>query len=259
MKLLFRKVTAILRVGLVGVLLFAMAGCDRVAGGGGVVAPERAIAAPSQETSAVVGVAGIDVTGSYTYFETARARFTQILRRARPGDSWYVRAIGATSYSDEAALLTLRLPFAATEALNPFDRRAKLRQAQRDLQLGRLRTTAIQELEHWNLKTLPSGMRSRTDVYGFLAKAADLFSSAPNARHVIVMASDLVDNVRQRGAKIDLRGADVIVVFFQQGVDVVEMQRRRQRWEAELRRLGAGRATFLDASEGIAPALEALF
>lgn len=214
---------------------------------------------PTVVRGPIAGVAGLDVSGSYGTFETARTQLLAVLRAARAGESWQVREISARSYADDASIVVLRMPLRREVAANPWDRRAK----QRIRQANEARLKPVQDalagLEAFSPEKLPRAVRRRTDIYGFLAKAADVLGRAPaTTRKVVVLASDLEDTAVQGRVNMDLNAAEVFVIAFESGVDVTATQRLRKHWIGELQRLGAGTLTFLDPHDDLSTVLSTI-
>jgi protein tyrosine phosphatase (PTP) superfamily phosphohydrolase (DUF442 family) len=89
----------------------------------------------------------------------------------------------------------------------------------------------------------------RTDIYGFLAAAADRFALAPKGyKRILILASDLEDNVGYQ-PKVNLASAQVAVLGFQSSKDPVRTQQVKQGWIKRLTEAGATRVVFLPLEE----------
>jgi hypothetical protein len=192
-----------------------------------------------------VVVFGIDDTGSYGLWEQAKSIACRVVDQLQPGDILNCRRITDSSYLDTCLILKLAMPL--IEELgnnNPFDRKAKRVMRQQDSGIKALKREACNRL---------SGLRStnskRTDIYGFVAAAADRFALAPKEhKRILILASDLEDNVGYQ-PKMNLAGAQVAVLGFQSSKDPVKTQRVKQSWTKRFTEAGATRIVFLPLEE----------
>ncbi len=218
----------------------------------------QAEASPVEVHGPTVGVAGLDVSGSYAHFEVARAQLVSTMRAARGGESWVVREISSRSYTDAASIAVLKLPRSRMVVSNTYDLRGKAQAQQANERRLEPARKAIEAVEQFALDKLPRAVRRGTDVYGLLARAAELFARAPQgSRRVVVLATDLEDMGVQGRVQIDLGGAEVFVLAFESGPDVGYTQRLKERWTRELARFGSAAPTFLDPSDDLRTALNA--
>ncbi|MGA2263308.1 MAG: hypothetical protein ABSH28_17975 [Acidobacteriota bacterium] len=192
-------------------------------------------------------VYGIDISGSFHSINNAFAQAAkQVEHHAQPGDVWLFRLINNQSYADEASVLVLRCPPPIEDSPNPFDRLAKQRKQAADQEMARLRAAAAQFLLRYQTKA-----SLRTDIYGFLAKAGELLAAAPpGTRKILIIDSDLEDNVAQNPA-INLRGVRVTVGWFQGSAQGKATQDLRLSWETKFRKYGATDVMFVDASQAM--------
>ncbi len=218
---------------------------------GGAAASDAVTNAQPVVARAIAVGAGCDVSLSYNMAEQCAVMLAgAVQQELRPGDSLFVRFIQTHSYDESAAFCTLRLPLVPAMPANPYDRsgRSKVRQAQQRIEA--LRGAAVRRLSEFRVAEVQGPERSGTDIYGFLAKAAELFSNAGDVDKVLTMGTDLISNQRQQIGNASLSGARVVIFYFQNGADVSQARRRKQFWTDELKRFGAGEVMFMDPSEG---------
>ena len=204
----------------------------------------------------ITGVAGLDVSNSYKNFEIAKAHLLATLRAARSRETWVVREISARSYTDDAHIALLQMPRGQVAVSNHYDRRGEA--AARMINERRLAgpRQALQALEEFSRQKLDRSVKKSTDVYGFLARASEILSRAPReSRGVIVLATDLEDMRMQEHIDVDLRGAEIVVLAFQSGPDVVYTKRLKEQWATEFRRFNASSFLVLDPTVELRAAL----
>ncbi len=193
----------------------------------------------------------IDATGSYTLPRQALDKAAEEFgHSARPGDQWFFRIITNRSYSDRAAVLTVRCPDPLPTSSNPFDTRARQQQHRLQRSLARLKAATATRL----LQFRPQVVRG-TDIYGALAKSGELLAQAPAlARKVLIIATDFGDTEKLE-TPTNLTGVEVLVALFQSGSSPSAARKARRFWTERLRQYGAIRMTWMDPSESLSQAL----
>jgi len=200
---------------------------------------------PKQELKRIV-VLGIDETGSYGLWEQAKSMVVRIIEQLRPGDIFYCRSITDASYLDKYTIFRLEIPFIEeTENENPFDRKSKNLHRSQVFQNNLLKREACSRLaavRYTNAK--------KTDIYGFLSAASDRFNLAPKgSQRILIVASDLKDNVGYSKIKLDLSGVQVAIIGFQSSKDPIKTRRLKNKWIKRLTQAGAVKVVFLSVEE----------
>ena len=218
---------------------FLILGCQ------GDEANAAAGASQQDQTARCIVVFGIDDTGSYGLWEKAKSIACQIVSQLQPGDAFNCRRITDSSYLDSSLIFRLELPLMEEkESNNPYDRKAK---NLREQQLSWIR--AIKGQACSRLSGLKPANSRRTDIYGFVAAAADRFALAPkDYKRILILASDLEDNVGYQ-PKLNLAGARAAVLGFQSSKDPVRTQRLKETWTRKFTEAGAARVIFLPLEE----------
>lgn len=189
----------------------------------------------------LVAVYGIDETGSYSFRNKAIALGQGIIKGLDPGDVFYARRITDGSYKDDCNVLRLELPEVGTPPQNKFDKRAR-HQWQRKLDM----VTGLKVQASNALSSMAPVKAKRTDIWGFLAAAADRFKAEckGDCEKVIVIASDMKDNCN-REVKMDLAGVTVIVAGFESGNDPALALKIKEGWNKSLKKYGVSAVEFL--------------
>jgi len=194
-------------------------------------------------------VIGIDVSGSYKkMILSVKNICRKIISNAKPGDEIYVRAISDESYTPirqdgEDNTIAYSKFINLPENSNTFNNRAKVRLAKTQKLFQKQKTQMIQSIELINLKPSP-----KTDIYGFIQSASDLFDNAPEGTlKVLMFATDLKDNAGFK-CKPNLKGVDVTIFQFLVDADPVVSQNRRDEWTQKLKSWGADKVTFKPAN-----------
>jgi hypothetical protein len=190
-------------------------------------------------------VMGIDDTGSYELWDQAKNIACQIIWQLQPGDIFYLRRITAESYTDKCTVFRLEIPrMQKSLSDNPFDRKAKRQKRVFEIRITALKQEAIQQIG--NLKRQGA---KKTDIFGFLAVATEKFSlTEKNARPIVIMATDLQDNVSWKPT-LDLSNAKVVIVGFQVMKDPKKTQAFKRRWAGLFKKTGATHTLFVRAEE----------
>jgi len=237
------------------VFSFVVNGCTNPSGGNTSTAKKskKTAANESRQKTALTGqvfaVIGIDVSGSYEGMTSKALEVGKnIIVNANPGDEYFIRTISSESYPPEtsdghdntiAHERFIELP--ATP--NLFNKKAKLRYllAQRKFQAQK--SNVVQSLDKMNFKPA-----QRTDIYGFIAAASDLFSGAPDGfRKVLMFATDLKDT-SCFSCSPDLSSVEVLIFEFLVDADPTKSQNRRIEWVQRLKKWGATKVTVRPAN-----------
>lgn len=226
-------------LGLILITTFIIVGCQ------GEKAVAGAHEAARKQIARCIVVFGIDDTGSYRLWDQAKTIACRIVDQLQPGDTFNCRRITESSYLDTCLILKLEMPLIEEQGNNnPFDRKAKKVTRQQESGINALKREACNRLSA--LRPINS---KRTDIYGFVAAAADRFALASKEqKHILILASDLEDNVGYQ-PKVDLAGTRVAVLGFQSSRDPVKMQRLKQIWTKKFTEAGAARVVFLPLEE----------
>jgi hypothetical protein len=190
-------------------------------------------------------IIGIDETGSYKLREQAKKLFARVISDLEPGDILYLRRINDSSYLDQCTIFRLELPaLGKSKSNNPFDRKAKRLRKSQIFHINSLKKQAIQRLADIKFK-----VAKNTDIHGFLAASNDRFNLAPkDYQKILIIASDLKDNVRHK-VNLDLSGAYVAVVGFQNSKNPQESRNLKNHWIKKLMQSGAAKVMFLSIEE----------
>ena len=194
-------------------------------------------------------VIGIDISGSYKKMILAVKNICKkILSKAKPGDEVYVRAISDESYTPirqdgEDNTIAYSKFIDVPKNNNTFNNKAKARLAKTQKLFQKQKAQMIQSIELINLKPSP-----KTDIYGFIQSASDLFDNAPEGtRKVLMFATDLKDNAGFK-CKPNLRGVDVTLFQFLVDADPIVSQKRRDEWVQRLKIWGVDKVTVKPAN-----------
>jgi hypothetical protein len=192
-----------------------------------------------------VFIIGIDETGSYKLREQAKKLFARVINELEPGDILYLRRINDSSYLDQCTIFRLELPaLGKSKSNNPFDRKAKRLRKSQIFHINSLKKQAIQRLADIKFK-----VAKNTDIHGFLAASNDRFNITPqDYQKILIIASDLKDNVRHK-VNLDLSGAYVAVVGFQNSKNPQESRNLKNHWIKKLMQSGAAKVMFLSIEE----------
>lgn len=191
------------------------------------------------EAAGRVIVFGIDETGSYDFRERAIAIGATIIGDLQPTDVFYARRITHESFLDVCALMRLELPHLEAAPTNRFDARARLVWQQKHRRIQLLKVKAQK-----SLVGTPPVKPPKTDIWGFLAAAADRLEAEAAKEGLVIIASDMMDNCRRR-MELDLNGARVIVAVFETQADPRKIREFRRQWADVLTKCGAGNVRFL--------------
>jgi len=194
-------------------------------------------------------IIGIDVSGSYKKMTlSAQNICKRIISNAKPGDEIYVKAISDESYTpvrrdgEDNTIAYLKF-IDVPKNNNTFNNKAKVRIAKAQRLFQKQKDRMIQSIELANLKPSP-----KTDIYGFIQSASDLFDNAPKGtRKALMFATDLKDNAGFR-CKPNLKGVDLTIFQFLVDADPMTSQKRRDEWVRKLKSWGAENITIKPAN-----------
>lgn len=199
------------------------------------------ISAAEASASGRLIIFGLDETGSYSLRAKAVAIARGVINEMSPGDVFYARRITHESYMDNCSVMRMALPRVGAKPDNQFDRKALLAWQRQQRKVATLKVQAGAVLARLQQVGAP-----KTDIWGFLAAAADRIAAEKHGRAgvVILIASDMQDNVRRR-VGLDLKGAQVVIAGFETGADPRKARRIKQSWQKALGRARAGEVVFL--------------
>jgi len=216
-------------------------GCGE--GAATTVAP---FAAPAEQPAPAAPrflVIGVDRSESFDRLtRTALGLAEQHLRKARPADEMVVRWISDRSYRSDEVFLHVRLPDLPTVAENPFNakQRAVVAEAKRRFQGEASKALNVIQAQH------PEGGTPSTDIFGFIAAAAEHLAVAPAGyERQLIIASDMEDN-RRYDVVPDLSGVAVrihLIVIAEQP-DPSRIASLKTVWEGYFKKAGAASVTF---------------
>ena len=226
---------------------FIMNGCSNSSDG--TESAKKQGQSEKKSTSPLFGVVGIDVSGSYKGMTLKAVEICKnIIMNANYGDEYFIRTISSESYPPETSdghdnTVAHERFIEIPTAPNRFNKKAKIRYllAQRKFQAQK--NNIVQFLEKMRFKPA-----QRTDIYGFIAAASDLFAGAPDGfRKVLMFATDLKDTA-SFSCSPDLSGVEVVIFEFLVDADPTKSQNRRIEWEKRLKKWGATKVTVRPAN-----------
>lgn len=200
------------------------------------------LAIPQVVYAKKVIIYGIDETGSYAFRAQANSIAREIIKVLEPGDVLYIRRITEKSYDDSCAIFRLEIPAVVAPVSNKFDKKARYRRRQMLRKVELIKAKAAKFISEVKPVNAP-----RTDIWGFLAAAADRIAYDRNQQDVdvkIVIASDMQDNCHLNPS-MDLQGAEVIIAGFESGSDPEKACKIKTAWQKKLKDKKAGPVSFL--------------
>jgi len=199
----------------------------------------------------VFAVIGADISGSYKEMTSkAMAICKNFVMNANPGDEYVIRTISAESYppitewrkKDNTRVrhdnTIEHVKFIDVPSVtNRFNQGAVKKNTLALQKFQTQKRRLAQTLEQMTFEPAP-----RTDIYGFVAAASDLFANASDrTRKVLLFASDLKDTV---GLKCDPNLSHVeVIIEFLVDADPIQSQKRRDAWIQQLKNWGAAQVT----------------
>jgi hypothetical protein len=178
----------------------------------------------------------IDGTGSYKFVPKAKETVkNNFIAQLNSHDKILVRWLTENSVSDQCSICSAVIPSVPTSE-NPFDVNAK-----RQVAIGNNRIEALKKQLLTKIDSAESPRSSRTDIYGALFAASERFASNPDFKPVLVLLTDMRDNVKRNFRNIQLSGCDVQVLDYQ--VDPNE-DGRKEFWTDTLKHIGAQNVRF---------------
>lgn len=161
-----------------------LGGCDSEYG--------RAMAG-SGKASSKLYVAFVDVSGSIDTYDAAQDAWDKIRAALNPGDRVVLGRITANSYSEYRPILDVELP-----AHSVTDKEIDRLEAEKQI-LG-----DIEQALQTAIEVPKNGRPQRTDIFGALNVAADIFAMDAMRDGVLVLMSDMVeDTAEQNFSKCD--------------------------------------------------------
>jgi len=201
------------------------------------------LAIPQAVYAKKVIIYGIDETGSYAFRAQANSIARDIIKVLEPGDVLYVRRITEKSYNDSCAIFRLEIPAVVAPVSNKFDKKARYRRRQMLRKVELIKARAAKVISEVKPVKAP-----RTDIWGFLAAAADRIAYDRNHQKdvdvKIVIASDMQDNCHLNPS-MDLQEAQVIIAGFESGSDPEKACKIKTAWQKKLKDKKAGSVSFL--------------
>jgi hypothetical protein len=189
-------------------------------------------------------VFGIDETGSYNLRSKGIAIGQSIVNGLKSGDVMYARRITDKSYSDACSVFRLTVPETGEQPANKFNRTAFITWQEKNKKAGIVKSRASHILA--NLTTLKA---PRTDIWGFLSAAAVRFNAerCEDCARTVIIASDMKDNMNRKVPPFDLKGAEIIIVGFEAGIDPDDAHQIQEKWINILKKYNAGNVYFMPA------------
>lgn len=219
----------------------------------------------------------IDVTTSYypsPDFATANTVLAQaILQRAsgagQAGATIFVTTINSRTYDETSTAKVITIPAtqpqatfdpsqsqgnmfqAATPTAIAHEAQATVTADQAQVQQQIQKATAAAQAAHTFLQSFsPQPDNIATDVNGCVALAHDRFAHAPQgAEKVLLIASDLQDNVTGHPVSYAISGAKVLVINFKCDVAAQCIAGTQPTWKAALQKDGASSVDFYDPAD----------
>ena len=236
-------------IGFTLMFLFLMIGCSNSSGEATSETRKHestaAAEAPQQNTSAgpVFAVLGADISGSYQdLIRKALDILKDLVMRANPGDEYFIRTISDASYPPQNAIVHTKF-ISVPPPPNRFDKQGQRRRAAAVAKLTAQKRGVVETLDAMRFQPAP-----RTDIYGFIQAASDLFANAPDGvRKVLMFATDLKDTAGFK-CNPDLSTVEVIIFEFLVDADPIQSQKRRDAWVQRLKDWGAVKVTVRPAN-----------
>ena len=177
----------------------------------------------------------IDGTGSYEHLDKAKHTARKVIAELPAGSRVYVRWITENSQSDRRGIVSTQLP-RIEKPKNSFDLREKQRYT---TAVTRIRKQRQEIFDALSAAASPRAMR--TDIYGALAAASVRFDGSIEMKPLLIMMTDMVDNVRNSHIEVNLKNARVKILDFQVGSNDAEL---KSNWRQYLSSHGASGVDF---------------
>lgn len=218
-------------------LALLVSGCTGKEAGASIEAPQKSVAGQVNQAEPVVCVMLIDGTGSYEYLEKAKQTAASVVRMVPGGSKIYVRWITENSILDRSAIVSALLPTEPAELKNPFTNPQVKFRYKSVLKKNR----AIREQIISQITKAKSPKAMRTDIWGGLLAASERFKTNPNMKPMLIIHSDMIDNVDNRYSTIDLTNVTVRILDFQTDT---KSEVTKQQWTQHFSSLGAKTVEF---------------
>jgi hypothetical protein len=193
----------------------------------------------SAEVKPLACFIAIDGTGSYRFMNKAKEIVINIIRGLPDGSHVYVRWITDDSVSDRAAIVSAIIPD-TKKPINPFD--VKARELHKALTAKKIQ---IQRQIINVVMNAKSPRSERTDIYGTIYAAAERFNNVPDMPHLLILLSDMEDNVGNQYS-VNLKDTDIRILGYQ--VSSKE-EGRKKKWVDYFSSIGARNVRFSHIDE----------
>lgn len=187
----------------------------------------------------------IDGTGSYKYLDRGKKVAISLLNSLPPESKVFVRWITEDSYSDKASIISLLLP-PVPSAPSALNQRAKDAYSDFIARRQRFYSKAAATI---NTAVSPHAMK--TDIWGALYAASERFDSNPNLEPLLVLMTDMDDNVGRSFDAFSLKGVKTEIMAYQVDPHVKGNSRKKQ-WGGILKQLGVSSVEFKHMDEILA-------
>lgn len=179
----------------------------------------------------------IDGSKSYKYLENAKKTIATLVYNSKLSMKIYVRWITDNSILDKYAIVTALLPTEPKPLKNPFaNPQVKNNHKKLIKRIEAIRKKIIDQI--MNAKSPNS---SRTDIWGGIYAASERFKINPKMKPMLIILSDLIDNVGNSYSTLDLKNATVKILDFQADKNI---ELTKQEWANRLKSLGAKTVEF---------------
>lgn len=200
----------------------------------------------AQSVATAVRICGVDRTLSVGEGQRLLEQCADVVRFSQPGDLVEVRWISDKSYDSRERLVVAALPEIGP-ACGPYSGACRVRRRELMRHFLKARDSLVAVVQRAEARQAP-----RTDVRGFLARAADLFEQRPGSRHVLYLTGDLGDNLGRDAASLRLRGAVVVIIDPVTSFDAAGGQQILAKWRSTFLANGASSVhVVLSAQEPI--------
>ncbi|WP_448595610.1 hypothetical protein [Thermoflexus hugenholtzii] len=102
------------------------------------------------------------------------------------------------------------------------------------------------------IRRLQPEVAQRSDIWGCLIKASELFVSRPNSERWLIIASDMEEAGTQQKNSLKLHGVHVRIVFWK-ATKAAQARQLRELWTQRFQEAGAADVGFFDPSLGLDP------
>lgn len=177
----------------------------------------------------------IDGTRSYEYLDKAKDTVKKVIAGLPSGSKIYIRWITENSRADKNAIASAQF-VKIVKQRNAFDMREKQRFA---MSIAKVKKQRQEIFEALSGAVSPRSMR--TDIYGALAAASARFEGNSDMKPLLVLLTDMNDNINKTDLSISLNNAIVRILNFQVGQDDEQL---KSYWKDYLLSKGAIKVDF---------------